>query len=133
MKYLLDTHICLWAISNKSKLSTTTRSILEEGKSEIFVSQISLWEIAIKYKLGKFPEFNVRLEEFIDSIADVDFTILPLKNEHLTAYFAYPHFNDDHKDPFDRLLLVTAVVKGAGFITKDEKFDAYKKQIEVVW
>jgi PIN domain nuclease of toxin-antitoxin system len=133
MKYLLDTHICLWAISDKNKLSFAVRKILEGTEAEILVSQISLWEIAIKYRLGKFPEFNSTLEEFAETIVKAGFTLLPLKNEHLIAYFKYPHFADVHKDPFDRLLLVTADSENADFITKDEKFEAYKDRMNIVW
>lgn len=131
--YLLDTHVCLWAISNKSKLSPTVKNILEDNNAGVAVSQISLWEIAIKYRLGKFPEFNSTLEEFINTIVKTGFTVLPLKNEHLVAYFNYAHFVEDHRDPFDRLLLVTADFEKADFITKDEKFDAYKVRTKIVW
>jgi PIN domain nuclease of toxin-antitoxin system len=55
MKYLLDTHVCLWAVSDKRKLSSVARKILEDIEADILVNQISLWEIAIKYRLGKFP------------------------------------------------------------------------------
>lgn len=133
MKYLLDTHICLWAVSDKSKLSFAVQEIIQDTEAEILVSLVSLWEIAIKYRLGKFPEFNVSLTEFIDSIAKSGFEILPLKNEHLIAYFNFSHFSDNHKDPFDRLLLVIADFENAGFVTKDEKFDAYKEGVNIVW
>ena len=133
MRYLLDTHICLWAISNKSKLPVTVKKILEDPMAEILVSAISLWEIAIKYRLGKFPEFNVSLNEFIVSLRKAGFTLLPLKNEHLVAYFNYPYFSDNHKDPFDRLLLVITDFEDAGFVTKDEKFAEYKERLNIVW
>ncbi|RYZ20543.1 MAG: type II toxin-antitoxin system VapC family toxin [Chitinophagaceae bacterium] len=133
MKYLLDTHACFWSIFEKEKLSSATRSILEDIEAEIMVSQVSLWEIAIKYRLGKFSEFNATLEEFIEAVIKAGFSILTLKNEHLTAYFNYPHFTDDHKDPFDRLLLVTADVERASLITKDEKFSVYKERLNIVW
>lgn len=133
MKYLVDTHICLWAISNRGKLSSAAEKVLEDTEADILVSQISLWEIAIKYRLGKFPEFDSTLNEFTEAIVKSGFSILSLKNEHLLAYFDYPHFTDNHKDPFDRLLLVTADVEKASFITRDEKFDAYKELLNIVW
>jgi PIN domain nuclease of toxin-antitoxin system len=123
----------LWAVADKSRLSAAVKNVLEDLEAEMLVSQISLWEIAIKYRLGKFPEFNSTLNEFIETIAKAGFTLLPLKNEHLIAYFNYPHFTEDHKDPFDRLLLVTADVENAGFITKDEKFNTYKDRMNIMW
>lgn len=133
MKYLLDTHVCFWAVFEKGKLSPTVTAILEDTRMEIMVSQVSLWEIAIKYRLGKFPEFNSTLTEFIETVAKAGFTVLPLKNEHLIAYFNFSFFTEEHKDPFDRLLLVTADVEKAGFVTKDEKFNAYKNRVSIVW
>lgn len=123
----------MWAVADKSRLSAAVKNVLEDLEAEMLVSQISLWEIAIKYRLGKFPEFNSTLNEFIETIAKAGFTLLPLKNEHLIAYFNYPHFTEDHKDPFDRLLLVTADVENAGFITKDEKFNTYKDRMNIMW
>ncbi len=133
MKYLLDTHVCLWAISDNSKLSPVVKNVLDDPINEMMVSQVSLWEIAIKYRLGKFPEFTVGLDEFIAAIVKAGFIILPVKNGHLIAYFNFAHFTEDHKDPFDRLLLATADVEKASFITKDEKFTAYKNRLRIVW
>lgn len=133
MKYLLDTHVCFWAVFEKGKLSSAVIAILEDATMEVMVSQVSLWEIAIKFRLGKFAEFNSSLTEFIETVARAGFTLLPLKNEHLIAYFSFPSFIEDHKDPFDRLLLVTADVEKAGFVTKDEKFNAYKDMVNITW
>lgn len=133
MNYLLDTHVCFWAVYEKAKLSVTVRNILQDPENQITVSAISFWEIAIKYRLGKFPEFDTDLTEFIAALIQSGFTLLPIKNEHFIAYFNYPHFSADHKDPFDRLLLVTADLEKAEFITKDEKFDVYKERMNIVW
>lgn len=133
MRYLLDTHVCFWAVFEKGKLSLAAKEIIEDNATEVFVSSVSLWEIAIKYKLGKFPEFNVSLDEFVEAITKSGFTLLPLKNEHLIAYFNYPQFSDSNKDPFERLLLVIADVENASLITKDEKFYVYKESVNIVW
>ena len=133
MRYLLDTHVCFWAVYEKAKLSDSVSSIIQDTGNEILVSPVSFWEIAIKYRLGKFSEFNTDLAEFIEAVIKSGFTILPVKNEHLTAYFNYLYFSDSHKDPLDRLLLVTAAFEEASFITKDAKFDLYKERVEIVW
>lgn len=133
MKYLADTHVCFWSVFQKGKLSSDAKIIVENEANEIFVSPVSLWEIAIKYKLGKFPDFTVDLDDFVASLEKTGFAFLPLKNDHLTAYFNCPFFHPDHKDPFDRLLIATADFEKASFITKDEKFDAYKDIVNVVW
>jgi PIN domain nuclease of toxin-antitoxin system len=76
MKYLLDTHICLWAISKKEKLSAAAGRTIEDKDSTIFFSPVSLWEIAIKFKLGKFPEFSVSLSDFMAAMIEGGFELL---------------------------------------------------------
>jgi len=132
MEYLIDTHVCIWAIAQKEKLSEQAKNILEDGGIKILVSQASLYEIAVKLSVGKLPGFEVNITEFIESIYSTGFEILPIKNEHIVAYanFIYP---EDHRDPFDRLLIATSFFEKASFITKDEKFSHYKDKVEVIW
>ena len=93
---------------SKEKLSSSAKIILENPETKIFISQISFWEIAIKYQIGKLPDFNVSLEDFISAVSAAGFNILPLKNEHLVTYFNCSYFSNDHRYPFDRLLIATA-------------------------
>ena len=54
MNLLLDTHIFLWLITNDPQLSTKARLAIEDGNNEVFLGAVSVWEITIKYKLGKY-------------------------------------------------------------------------------
>jgi PIN domain nuclease of toxin-antitoxin system len=103
MKYLIDTHVCLWAVAESHKLSSTVKDILENPEHVIFYSQVSLFEIAIKFKTGKLPDFKIRLEEFNTVLQEKGFTFQPLTNEYLFAYFNTDFFSEIHKDPFDRV------------------------------
>lgn len=122
MKYLIDTHVCLWAVAEKQKLSAHVEAILENPEIEILYSQVSLLEIAIKFQAGKLPDFEVTLEILNDTLQQKGFTILPLTNKHLSAYFNCNFFSEEHRDPFDRCL-----------ITKDAKFQLYKNKVNIVW
>ena len=133
MKYLIDTHVCLWTVSEKHKLSDSVVNILEDPENEILFSQISLFEIAIKVQAGKFGEFTASLHEFSDTLLNKGFSFLPLHNEHLSAYFNAGIFNDNHRDPFDRCLLAITTVENCAIITKDEKFLQYRETVEIVW
>ena len=133
MKYLIDTHVCLWAVAESHKLSSTTKDILENPEHEIVYSQISLFEIAIKFKTGKLPDFKITLEEFNTFLQQKEFAFWPLTNEHLFAYFNADFFPEIHKDPFDRCLAAIAYFEKVPFITKDDKFHLYKNRIEIVW
>ena len=53
MKYLLDTHTAIWALGNKTKLSETVKTIIDDVSISLCVSRISAWELAIKISIGK--------------------------------------------------------------------------------
>ncbi len=53
MKYLLDTHVLLWAVTDDVKLSQKARRIIEDLDNELLFSAASIWEIAIKSTLGR--------------------------------------------------------------------------------
>ncbi len=132
MDYLIDTHVCLWAIADKEKLSAKVRSILEDMRTKILVSQVSLLEVAIKIKVGKLNEFEVSMPEFVDAILATGFELLLLKNEH---FFTYSNFDfpEQHRDPFDRMLISIAQFENATLISKDEHFRLYSDKVKIVW
>ncbi len=133
MKYLIDTHVCLWAVAEKQKLSARIKEILEDPEILIIYNQVSLLEIAIKYQTGKLPDFKITLELFDETLKQKGFTMQPIINDHLSAYFNCNFFSEYHRDPFDRYLLAVADFEQAAIITKDDKFQLYKTRIEIVW
>lgn len=133
MKYLIDTHVCLWAVAEIHKLSSTVKENLENPENEILYSQVSLLEIAIKFQVGKLPDFKVTLEVFNNFLQQKGFTIMPLSEKHLFRYFSCNFFTDHHRDPFDRCLVAIADSEQVGIITNDEKFQLYKNRIDIIW
>lgn len=132
MYYLLDTHVCIWALADQTKLSSRVKEILESDENGFFVSKMSFFEIAIKLKIGKLPAFNVSLNEFMEASYRSGFNTLSIKDDHFNSYLEI-EFADDHRDPFDRYLLAAAQYENLSFITKDEKFDAYKNRYPIIW
>lgn len=130
-KYLIDTHIIIWALQNSTKLSRRVKDISEDEKTAILVSQISLNEIAIKQKLGKLPEVIHSIQDLVIEIEAIDFQILPIKNEHINAY-NFIELVEDHRDPFDRLIIATAFKENIPLISADEKFKNYRLQIQLI-
>ncbi len=124
MNCLLDTHTCIWAIAEQAKLSSRVKEILQNQENRFWVSQISLFEIAIKMKIGKLPEFKTSLSEFINTIYTSGYEMLSVKDEHFEAYNNMK-FDDSHRDPFDRYILASAFYENMAIITKDEKFQLY--------
>lgn len=110
-------------------MSSKVKDILENNA--IAVSQISLYEIAIKQKIGKLPELNLSMSDLIKCLLKDDFEILVLKNAHIEAYEEI-QLVDDHRDPFDRLLLATSLSENIPIISADEKFKGYVSQIRLI-
>ena len=61
MRFLLDTHLLLWALNDPERLGGATRDAIEDPANDILFSTASIWEVAIKTRLGR-PDFAVRAE-----------------------------------------------------------------------
>ena len=92
---------------------------------------MSLYEIAIKHKLNKLPGFDIPINELVEKIGLIDFQIMPIKNEHIDAYNSID-LEEDHRDPFDRLIIATAFNEKIPIISADEKFKNYQSQIQLI-
>lgn len=131
MQYLLDTLILIWSLEDNPKLETSIRTLIENPEHIMFVSQFSLMEISIKLKLGKLPEFIVGVEEVTGQLLQDGFTILPTTNDHIFSYQSIPFFQQ-HRDPFDRFLLATALSEQIPVISNDENVLLYPPLITVI-
>ncbi len=129
--YLIDTHIAIWALENNNKLSQTQKEILEDEANIILLSQTSLIEISIKQKLGKLANVPYSIFELIEKLDEIDIQILPIKNDHVNTYNSI-ELVENHRDPFDRLIISTAVFEKFPIISADEKFKNYTNIIELI-
>lgn len=118
MRVLLDTHILLWALSDDPKLSTKARKLIENA-AEIYVSAATFWELAIKVGLGKL---NVNLEEIREYCLESGYVELPITAEHAIAVKDLEHH---HRDPFDRLIIATAIIEPMKLVTADPMVAKY--------
>jgi len=127
MKYLLDTHALIWYFEDSSDMSIEVANLIDDPIYKKFISVTSLWEIAIKSNIGKL---NMRLSfnELLDVIESSELSILPVENDHLKGLSKLPFI---HKDPFDRLLISTAIAEKMKFITIDENIQKY--DVPWVW
>lgn len=131
MNILIDTHILLWVLSNPSRLNQQQQLLILSQENNIFLSQISLVEITIKLKLGKLDIYNLTIEDIIQQCLANGLEILPIKNAHLSHYQKIPLF-DEHRDPFDRLLVATASSENLVFMSNDSKFYLYRDLVVLV-
>lgn len=132
MSYLIDTQILIWFQLFDTKLKPEIYELITDDKDRIFVSQVSLFEIVIKQKVGKLSELDKEIGDLIALIKKDGFEILPIKNEHIVAYNDVPLFADQHKDPFDRLIIATAISENLPIISADEKFKLYTPFITLI-
>ena len=131
MKYLIDTQILIWFQLSSDKLSKKSIDLLLDVSNEILVSQVTLFELAIKQKIGKLPELDVPIEQVIALIRKDNFKVLNIHDKHISAYSQIPLLSD-HRDPFDRLILATAFSENISIISADEKFRAYESIIQLL-
>ena len=118
MRLLLDTHIFLWCVTKDRKLSKKAQELIEEAV-EVYVSSASIWEIAIKVKIGKL---NANIEELVSAIFSSGFTELPITAQHAAAL---NRLTDIHRDPFDRMLLAQTITEPLNFLTADKTLESY--------
>ena len=128
MSLLLDSHIILWWMDESSKLPTTARQTIEATTDKVFVSYATLWEFAIKQSNGKL---KMDVDAFHHNVAADGFTWLDIKPKHLTTVAQLSHF-DDHKDPFDRLLVAQSLSEPLILLTTDQKLARYGTTVRVV-
>jgi PIN domain nuclease of toxin-antitoxin system len=121
VKYLLDTHVIIWIAEDSSRISDTARNAISDTNVEKHVSIISPWEVAIKLGTGKLNIVG-GLSEYYHMIDSNNFFVQSIKREHLRLISTLPRH---HRDPFDRLLIATAIVEGMTLITADENIHKY--------
>jgi PIN domain nuclease of toxin-antitoxin system len=131
MRFLLDTHTIIWFIEGDLTLSFYANDLIKDSKNEIAVSTVSLFEMAIKIKLGKL-NIDGGLAEFIKKIKAQRIDILSIKETHLN-YYQNISLLDTHKDPFDRLLIATAASENIPIITIDKQFINYSNLVQIIW
>jgi PIN domain nuclease of toxin-antitoxin system len=116
MRLLLDTNVLIRSIAGA--LRPEMMDTLDDPANELFVSHVSLWEIAIKTGLGK-----LRLPDDLDSqIEQLGLVELPLSRAHITAYRELPLL---HRDPFDRMLVTQAKLEDLILVTGDKQLAEY--------
>lgn len=119
MKLLLDTHAFLWWDVHDSHLPSVLRAAIASPRNQVFVSAVTVWEIAIKRASGKLI-----FERAVgNAIQDQGFQPLPITVEHAEWAGSLPQL---HRDPFDRLLVAQAQLEGLVLVTVDEQILRYQ-------
>lgn len=124
MKILLDTHYLLWSFIDTSKISRSVYNKLLADENEIFYSQASLWEISIKFNMGKLSLNGIKPEEFYKELENSFLKCRSFQNDELITFYKLPI---EHKDPFDRIMIWQAIQSDYYFLSVDHQITNYKK------
>lgn len=123
MRLLLDTHTALWAVDTKGLLPPHIVEVLTDARNDVFVSTVTIWEIAIKSALrrhtGKLP---VPSAEALFKFREAGFQLLDVTPEHAVAVESLPLL---HADPFDRLLIAQALSEPMRLVSRDRQIVMY--------
>ena len=128
MKFLLDTHVLLWAAGFPERLTPAARKLINDEANELVFSAASLWEIAIKTALGR-EDFAVDARVLRRALIDNGYLELAVTSEHAVAISQLPPI---HKDPFDRMLIAQSIEEGITLLTADKTVCQYPGPIREV-
>ena len=119
---LLDTATFLWIITGSSKLSKKAADIYLNPKNKIYLSSVSMWEIIVKYKLGKLP-LPVKPAKYISEQRKLhDVEPLPLEESDVAML---EKLKEKHGDPFDKMLVCQAKARSLIILTPDKLIRSY--------
>lgn len=128
MRLLLDTHALLRAVDSPEELGRKAREVLTAPGQRIFVSTVSLWEIAIKISLDRLdldPDWREIIESALEHMHGRWLTIKPA---HCGIVATLPWW---HRDPFDRMLVAQAISEDLALVTRDRLMGDYG--VRVIW
>lgn len=129
VRALLDTHAFLWWIGNDSALSATARKVIENAENDIYLSAVSVWEISIKARTGKLNIFSGNLAGFIErQLRENTFLPLPITLSHSAKIHT---LSNQHRDPFDQMLVAQSQIEGLPLISADKMIHSY--DVDIVW
>ena len=127
MRFLLDTHLLVWALANSARVPRQVRDLIEDSGNEVIFSAVSVWELAIKYSRGRGDLVDPRV--FRSELLTLGYAELPVTSEHSLAILSLPLL---HNDPFHRILIAQAIAEGITLLTIDAIIAQYPGPIRRV-
>jgi PIN domain nuclease of toxin-antitoxin system len=124
---LLDTHAFLWLAAGDAKLPAAVKTAFVDKRNEVYLSVVSIWEIAIKVSIGKLI-LTLPTQALIQGGQAQGIRILGISADQALAV---EHLPFHHRDPFDRILVAQARSENMRLVSADVQFDAYS--IERFW
>lgn len=127
MRVLLDTQLIVWWQIAPERITPAVAALVQ-GAEAVFVSRASLWELAIKSGMGRI---QLDLEVFCRQLEQDGIQWLAIAQDHLLQVAKLPVF-EDHKDPFDRLLVAQSLAEPLILLSADAKLARYGSTVRIV-
>lgn len=124
--YLLDTHVLLHSLLAPEKLNQKHYDLLRQDSGPFYFSSVSIWEIALKYNIGKLQLHGHDPEKFLLLCHQAGFQLDELNASQMASFAKMPS-GEQHKDPFDRMLIWQSILNKRILLSLDSKFDQYRQ------
>ena len=128
MRVLFDTHALAWWLLDERRLSPTIRALTIDPDTEVWISSVSAFEMATKFRIGKWPDVGDLVREFESAIFAENFQLLSINASHARTGGL---LESTHRDPFDRLLAAQSIIEAMPLVTSDPAFRAFG--VVTVW
>jgi PIN domain nuclease of toxin-antitoxin system len=128
MRVLLDTCTFLWLAASPDRISSKASGVIDDEGNSLLLSDVSIWEIATKHRIGKLPLPQTPRSWVSTQMAFFQLDRLPIDTESIYLSGELPLV---HRDPFDRLLAAQAQSQRLTVLTPDEPFEALGA--DVLW
>jgi len=125
VNYLVDTRYLLWSLIDPSKIKKHVTEILTDTQTIKYVSKISFLEIALKYSIGKLKLEGTTPEEILNASRESGFKILDIGEDDIVTSHLLP-FIENHRDPFDRLIVWQCIRNDIVLVTADIRLRGYE-------
>ena len=133
MEYLIDTQVFLWSLLDTSKLKPHVIEILENEENKIYLSSMTFWEIALKNQAKKLDLEGISVLQLPHIAQQFNYTILNLSPYDYVSTGQIP-LKENHKNPFDRILIQTAIRNNLVLISNNAKFQQYEENgLQLLW
>ena len=126
MNYLLDTHLLLWTAARSPKLPARAAELIAAKENALWMSAVSLWEVAIKRSLDR-SDFRYQVGQLRAGFLANGYSELQMEGRHTLFVSSLPPI---HSDPFDRLLIAQAIAEGMTFLTADSTVARYGHPVQ---
>lgn len=125
MRYVIDTHIFLWLLFDTKKVPAKILNRLKDASNAIYITSISFWEISLKYNLGKLELNGVKPEDLPQMATDMGIEVLEISPTEMASFCQLLKV-ENHKDPFDRIIIWHCIVHKDTMVSLDGKFGEYE-------